>query len=87
MANQESADQCAGIAETFTAPPGSQLVQLRPDCGYVLQFERPTTFQECEGLMQLWSGMSLAGFAGPLILLPMGIKFGTVQDYMAAQGA
>jgi hypothetical protein len=73
----------AAILETFTPPFGTEFIELRPDRGYVLRFKRQTSYQECESIMQLWSGMVRQGLVGPIIILPMGVKLQAFEPVVA----
>jgi len=67
-------------------PRGSVLTELNPRRGYVIQFQRVTSTQECECLARVWSEMASEGLVGPLILLPKGVTFGEMEGQDARMG-
>ncbi len=56
----------------FQAPEGSKVVELRPDRGYLIQFERPISPAEMQNMMALFAQFSQGGYSGPFVIIPAG---------------
>jgi len=70
----------AYIPATLVPPDGSNMIELKPDTGYVVQFNRPVSQQEAYDICNLFGSLSVQGLCGPVVILSMGVDISVLRD-------